>query len=165
MGLTITVDIGGLKVAAGVVNEDDRILARVCQDIPAEDSLKTEDVIAACIAELCADHEITVVGLGAAGFVDAARSTVLFAPNLIWRNEPLRAARGDTVAGVASRGMVSGRSPARVLVIGATRPVSLPPVHRLSFDACREDLLHQAPRESGRAALLPMVGQRRGGCR
>ena len=31
-------------------------------------------------------------GLGAAGFVDAARSTVLFAPNLAWRNEPLRAA-------------------------------------------------------------------------
>jgi predicted NBD/HSP70 family sugar kinase len=41
MGLTITVDIGALKVAAGVVNEDDRILARVRQDIPVEDSLKT----------------------------------------------------------------------------------------------------------------------------
>jgi hypothetical protein len=41
IGLTITVDIGGLKVAAGVVNEDERILARVRQDIPAEDSLKT----------------------------------------------------------------------------------------------------------------------------
>jgi glucokinase len=35
---------------------------------------------------------VEAAGLGAAGFVDAARSTVLFAPNLAWRNEPLRAA-------------------------------------------------------------------------
>jgi glucokinase len=39
-----------------------------------------------------ADHEVEAAGLGAAGFVDAARSTVLFAPNLAWRNQPLRAA-------------------------------------------------------------------------
>jgi len=30
--------------------------------------------------------------LGAAGFVDSARATMLFAPNLAWRDEPLRAA-------------------------------------------------------------------------
>jgi glucokinase len=30
------------------------------------------------------------VGIGAAGWIDAKRSTVLFAPNLAWRNEPLR---------------------------------------------------------------------------
>jgi glucokinase len=92
MSLTIGVDIGGTKVAAGVVDEDGRILTRVRRDTPARDSRKTQEVIAACIVELCADHEITAVGLGAAGFVDAARSTVLFAPNLAWRNEPLRAA-------------------------------------------------------------------------
>ena len=38
------------------------------------------------------DHDVEAAGLGAAGFVDAARSTVPFAPNLAWRNEPLRAA-------------------------------------------------------------------------
>jgi glucokinase len=38
------------------------------------------------------DHDVEAAGLGAAGFVDAARSTVLFAPNLAWRNQPLRAA-------------------------------------------------------------------------
>jgi glucokinase len=48
-------------------------------------------VVVDCIAELSAEHEVRAVGIGAAGFVDAARSTVLFAPNLAWRNEPLKA--------------------------------------------------------------------------
>jgi glucokinase len=92
MGLAIGVDIGGTKVAAGVVDQDGRILARLRRDTPAQDPGKTEDVIAECIRELAAEHEVDAAGLGAAGFVDAARSTVLFAPNLAWRNEPLRAA-------------------------------------------------------------------------
>jgi len=31
-----------------------------------------------------------LIGLGAAGFVDSARATMLFAPNLAWRDEPLK---------------------------------------------------------------------------
>jgi glucokinase len=92
MGLAIGVDIGGTKVAAGVVDSEGHILARLRRDTPAQDPDKVEDVIADCIRELAADHEVEAAGLGAAGFVDAARSTVLFAPNLAWRNEPLRAA-------------------------------------------------------------------------
>src|SRR5215216_1362043 len=92
MGLAIGVDVGGTKVAAGVVDDDGRILARLRRDTPAHDPAKTEDVIAEAIAELSAEHQVEAAGLGAAGFVDAARSTVLFAPNLAWRNQPLRAA-------------------------------------------------------------------------
>jgi glucokinase len=92
MALAIGVDIGGTKVAAGVVDPDGHILARLRRDTPAHDPDKVEDVIANCIRELAADHDVEAAGLGAAGFVDAARSTVLFAPNLAWRNEPLRAA-------------------------------------------------------------------------
>jgi len=33
---------------------------------------------------------VEAVGIGAAGFVDAARSSILFSPHLSWRNEPLR---------------------------------------------------------------------------
>ena len=92
MGLAIGVDVGGTKVAAGVVDADGRILVRLRRDTPAQDPDKVEDVIAEAIRELTADHEVEAVGLGAAGVVDAARSTVLFAPNLAWRNAPLRAA-------------------------------------------------------------------------
>jgi glucokinase len=90
--LTIGVDIGGTKVAAGVVDEDGAIIAMTRRETPADDPMKTADVIADAVRELLATHAVTAIGLGAAGFVDAARSTVMFAPNLAWRDEPLRAA-------------------------------------------------------------------------
>jgi hypothetical protein len=89
MGLAIGVDIGGTKVAAGLVDDDGRILSRLRHDTPAHDPAATEDVIADCIQALAAEHQVEAAGLGAAGFVDAARSTVLFAPNLAWRNLPI----------------------------------------------------------------------------
>jgi glucokinase len=42
------------------------------------------------VLELLGRHKAVAVGIGAAGFVDAVRSTILFAPNLAWRNEPLK---------------------------------------------------------------------------
>src|SRR4029079_13848230 len=38
------------------------------------------------------EYGVAAVGMGGAGFVDAARATVLFSPHLAWRDEPLRAA-------------------------------------------------------------------------
>lgn len=90
--LTVGVDIGGTKVAAGVVDEQGKILAATRRDTPADDPVRTADVIADAARELIASHEVCAIGLGAAGFVDATRSTVMFAPNLAWRDEPLRAA-------------------------------------------------------------------------
>lgn len=41
--------------------------------------------------ELKEQHpDVTAVGVGAPGFVDSNRSTVIFAPNIDWENEPLR---------------------------------------------------------------------------
>jgi len=65
------------------------ILATARRDTPAADPAKTEDVIAEVVAELRAAQPARAVGIGAAGFVDADRSTVRFAPNLAWRNERL----------------------------------------------------------------------------
>jgi predicted NBD/HSP70 family sugar kinase len=91
-GLTVGVDVGGTKVAAGVVDPDGEILATTRRDTPADDPQQTAEVIADAIRELAAHHDVMAVGLGAAGFVDSNRSTVLFAPNLAWLEEPLRAA-------------------------------------------------------------------------
>lgn len=91
MSLTIGVDVGGTKVAAGVVDENGAVLATELRDTPADDQAKTMAVIAEVIADLRAAHDVQAIGLGAAGFIDAQRSTVVFAPNLAWRNEPLRA--------------------------------------------------------------------------
>jgi len=92
MGLTIGVDIGGTKIAAGVVDESGHLRAATRRDTPSDDPTKTEETIADAVRELQASHQVEAIGLGAAGFVDADRSTVLFAPNLAWRREPLRKA-------------------------------------------------------------------------
>src|SRR5205085_776220 len=89
--LTIGVDVGGTKVAGGVVDEHGRVLAQTRRDTPAEDVAGTRDTIVAVAAELAAAHPVSAVGIGAAGWIDATGSTVLFAPNLAWRDEPLRA--------------------------------------------------------------------------
>jgi glucokinase len=88
--LTIGVDVGGTKVAAGVVDADGTILAQARRPTPSTSPPDVEKTIADLVLELRAQHEIEAVGIGAAGFIDADRATVLFAPNLAWRGEPLR---------------------------------------------------------------------------
>src|SRR5256714_6928066 len=97
MSLTIGVDIGGTKVAAGVVDEDGTVLSHVRRETPSARPNEIEDTIADVVAELRKDHDVDAVGIGAAGFIDADRSVVLFAPNLAWRNEPLRAEVAERV--------------------------------------------------------------------
>ncbi|MDG4788871.1 ROK family glucokinase [Micromonospora sp. WMMD1102] len=97
MTLTIGVDVGGTKVAAGVVDVDGVVRAQTRRDTPAEDVAGTRDVIVEVVKELTAEYEVTAVGIGAAGWIDAARSTVLFAPNIAWRDEPLRDFVGNAV--------------------------------------------------------------------
>lgn len=91
MGLTVGVDVGGTKIAAGVVDDAGTIVATARRESPAKDSEAIERTIADLVLELKRDHEVEAVGVGAAGFVDVRRSTVLFAPNLAWRDEPLKA--------------------------------------------------------------------------
>ena len=91
MGLTIGVDVGGTKVAAGVVDEDGKILARARRDTPAKDPEMTEDTIAGVVTELRRRPTTWRRSASARpGSSTTTRATVLFAPNLAWRNEPLR---------------------------------------------------------------------------
>jgi len=88
---TIGVDIGGTKIAAGVVDDDGTLLAKVRRETPATDVEAIEVAVADAVRELCEGRDVAAVGVAAAGYVDATRSVVLFAPNLAWRDEPLRA--------------------------------------------------------------------------
>ncbi|MGI8614155.1 MAG: ROK family glucokinase [Nocardioidaceae bacterium] len=89
--LTVGVDIGGTKIAAGVVDDAGVIVARETESTPAADPHALADAVAACVGRLRASHDVRAVGIGAAGFVDVDRSTVLFAPNIDWVDEPLGA--------------------------------------------------------------------------
>ncbi|MGH8792637.1 MAG: ROK family glucokinase [Stackebrandtia sp.] len=90
MSLTIGIDIGGTKVLGGVVDPEGRILTTTLRASPAQDVAAIRRLIADVVDELSQAHDVTAVGVAAAGWIDAKRSTVLFAPNLAWRNEPLR---------------------------------------------------------------------------
>lgn len=88
MGLAIGVDIGGTKVAAGVVNDAGEVLARTRRDTAREASEAVKNVIDV-IWELSGKYPVEAVGVGAAGWMNPERSRVLFAPNLPWRDVPL----------------------------------------------------------------------------
>lgn len=88
--LALGVDIGGTKIAAGVVDEDGQVLARLRRRTPTTEPDAVLEAIAEIAETLGEEHVISSIGIGAAGFVDATQSTVVFAPHLSWRNEPLR---------------------------------------------------------------------------
>ena len=97
--LAIGVDVGGTKVVAGLVDAQGVLLSTARRDTPGRTTEATvvEDVIVDAVSEVvdfAAAHlpgrQLAGVGLGAAGFVSADRSTVVFAPHLAWRHEPIR---------------------------------------------------------------------------
>lgn len=91
MGLTIGVDVGGTKIAAGVVDEDGTILREERVESPAESVDAIEKAIADLVTTLREGRDVEAVGVGAAAFVDAGRARILFAPNLAWRDLDLKA--------------------------------------------------------------------------
>ncbi len=93
----IGVDIGGTKVAAGVVDTSGAIVHEVRRSTPTKDVRETETAIAEAVQELRASYDVLAVGIGAAGWIASDRATVLFSPHLAWRNEPLRDALSDRI--------------------------------------------------------------------
>ena len=88
---TIGLDIGGTKINGGVIDGSGVILAKGRKDTPAHDPAAIAQEAANLIRELSLEHKIDAVGVACAGFIDRSGSTVLFAPNLAWRDEPLKA--------------------------------------------------------------------------
>ena len=90
MSLACGIDVGGTKIAGGVVDEHGVIVEELRVESPATDAEAIEEAIAGLVLELRERHTIETVGVGAAGYVDQARAVVLFAPNVAWRNEDLK---------------------------------------------------------------------------
>lgn len=88
MTYAIGVDIGGTKIAAGLVSADGEIVADDAEPTP-QDASKIPAIVADLVERLTGDDRPVGVGIGAAGFVGEDRSTVRFAPNIDWREEPL----------------------------------------------------------------------------
>jgi glucokinase len=86
----IGIDIGGTKIAGALVGDDGAIIRSDRQPSPAGDPRLIEDVVVAMVAALAEGEQVCGVGVAAAGFIDASGSTVYYAPNINWRNEPFK---------------------------------------------------------------------------
>lgn len=87
--LNVGIDIGGTKIAGGVVAADGAIVEHLRVPTPTHPG-ELADAVAKMVAELSAHHDIHAVGVAAAGFIDVARTVILHAPNIDWTGEPLR---------------------------------------------------------------------------
>ncbi|BDQ00167.1 ROK family glucokinase [Aquiluna sp. KACHI24] len=90
--LAIGIDIGGTKIAGAVVSESGEILEELRVPSPAQDPDQMITEVVGLINQLAAmaPEQVVAAGVAAAGFIDADQSTILYAPNLNWRNEPFR---------------------------------------------------------------------------
>jgi len=92
----IGVDLGGTKIAAGVVNEKGEILTQ--SDVPTGAERSYTEIIedmANLIIKVVkqsgiAMDEIKAIGIGSPGAINNSSGTVIFANNLYWHNVPLR---------------------------------------------------------------------------
>lgn len=86
----IGIDIGGTKIAGALVDETGTILRSDRQPTTPGNPGEIEDVVVAMILSLSEGSDVVAAGVAAAGFIDAKQSTVYYAPNISWRNEPFR---------------------------------------------------------------------------
>ena len=90
MSYTVGVDVGGTKIAAGLVDERGQVVATERKKSPATDPAEIVRTIGELVRTLADSESVEAVGVSAAGFVDKARAVLVFAPNLAWRDEPLK---------------------------------------------------------------------------
>ena len=96
--LSVGIDIGGTKVAAGVVDDQGLIVERLQVPTPSHSPQAVEDAIVDLVTQLRSRHDgVGSVGIGAAGWVDNTQSIVRFSPHLAWREEPLRDRLNDRI--------------------------------------------------------------------
>lgn len=89
MGLAIGVDVGGTKIAAGVVDESGAVVDQVRVPTPTEDAEALRATIARLALDLARAHDVVAVGVGAAGFVNKARNGLHFSAHIDWGTDPV----------------------------------------------------------------------------
>ncbi|WP_068433529.1 ROK family glucokinase [Piscicoccus intestinalis] len=90
MTATVGIDIGGTKISAGIVDGEGHIVQQARADTPATEPDAIVATASSLVRRLAAHGEFEAVGVACAGMIDAERSMVRFAPNIAWRDAPLR---------------------------------------------------------------------------
>ncbi|CAB5239059.1 unannotated protein [freshwater metagenome] len=82
MSFTIGIDVGGTKVLGGVVDSLGNVVAQARRETPRQGGPVLTQTIADVALELMKSHEVSAVGVSAAGFVSSDRKTMLATPNI-----------------------------------------------------------------------------------
>jgi glucokinase len=89
--LAVGIDIGGTKIAGGVVTAAGQVLGRIRVPTPPADQEATLVALLAAVAELCDRHpEVEAIGVGAAGLVEWPGGRARWAPHNSYRRLELR---------------------------------------------------------------------------
>jgi glucokinase len=87
----VGIDIGGTKIAAGVVTGDGRVLDRTRLPTPPDDEAATLAALLAVVDELRArNRRVEAIGVGAAGLVEWPGGNARWAPHNTYRRLELR---------------------------------------------------------------------------
>jgi len=100
----IGVDIGGTNIKLGIVDSTGRILHQ--RRIPTSPDRGSEAILAAIVDEIAAllasanlrRGDLTSIGVGVPGTADIATGTVVFAPNIFWKDVPVAPALQSALA-------------------------------------------------------------------
>lgn len=89
---TIGLDIGGTKIAGGVVEADGTVLSELVEPTPEDSDAEAVTAVLLDIVErLRAKHDgVTAIGVGAAGIVEWPQGRIVWAPNNAYRDWPVR---------------------------------------------------------------------------
>lgn len=118
----IGVDIGGTKVAAGVIHPDGSIEKSVVVASPASDVDSMNKAVLEAVSAV-RTQDTLAVGIAAAGFIDSKRGRVAFSPNIAWRDMPLRDFVADNTGLQASLENDANAAAWGEYVVGAGRDV------------------------------------------
>ena len=102
VGNAIGIDIGGTKIAGGVVSASGELLARAEKPTRADDPEEIIASVAALVSELSDNDSATTIGVAVAAFLDSNRETLYFSPNIAWKDFPLK----DRLESALGRGVL-----------------------------------------------------------
>lgn len=85
------IDIGGTKIAGGLVSERGEVVQRLELPTTASDVGSIVAAVIDLVEQLGSEGVISTVGVGAAALINRHRDRVFFAPNVAWSDFPLKA--------------------------------------------------------------------------
>lgn len=94
--MRIGIDIGGMSIKLGIVDEEDRIVSKkvVSTESQSKTQLEIAEVIVQAVCDLASESAVALsscscVGIACPGTVDVKAGIVLYSNNLGWENLPL----------------------------------------------------------------------------